>query len=157
WKKEESSDETASPKAAPTAAAPAGGGNSYDPAKSTASISGKISFEGNKPTLAKIQMSADAYCASQHKKPVFEQSVEGNSNNTLKDVLVYVKEGADKWAYKTPTDAVTLDQEGCQYRPHVVALMENQPLKIVNSDTTLHNIHPMPAKNPEFNMGQPTK
>jgi Polysaccharide lyase family 4, domain II len=155
-KKEESSDETAAPKAAPTAAAPAGG-NQYDPSKATASISGKITFEGTKPTLAKIQMSADAYCASVHKTPVFEQSVEVNDNNTLKDVLVYVKDGADKWTYATPTQPVTLDQEGCQYRPHVIALMQNQPLKIVNSDPTLHNIHPMPAKNPEFNMGQPTK
>ena len=30
-----------------------------------------------------------------------------------------------------------------------------QPLEIVNSDPTLHNIHAMPKANPEFNNGQP--
>jgi hypothetical protein len=31
----------------------------------------------------------------------------------------------------------------------------NQPLEIVNSDPTLHNIHAMPKGNSEFNNGQP--
>jgi hypothetical protein len=31
----------------------------------------------------------------------------------------------------------------------------NQPLEIVNSDPTLHNIHAMPKANTEFNNGQP--
>jgi hypothetical protein len=35
--------------------------------------------------------------------------------------------------------------------------MVNQPLKIKNNDPTLHNIHPQPKNNPEFNLGQPTQ
>ena len=31
----------------------------------------------------------------------------------------------------------------------------DQPLEIVNSDPTLHNIHAMPKANSEFNNGQP--
>jgi len=30
-----------------------------------------------------------------------------------------------------------------------------QPLEILNSDPTLHNIHAMPKENSEFNNGQP--
>src|SRR4029078_2913428 len=32
-----------------------------------------------------------------------------------------------------------------------------QPLNILNSDGTLHNIHALPHKNAEFNIGQPFK
>jgi hypothetical protein len=37
----------------------------------------------------------------------------------------------------------------------VFGIMVNQPLEIVNSDPTLHNIHAMPKGNAEFNNGQP--
>ena len=34
-------------------------------------------------------------------------------------------------------------------------MMAGQPLQIVNSDSTLHNIHPMPVVNAGFNIGMP--
>ena len=71
-------------------------------------------------------------------------------------VLVYVKEGV-KGTYPAPTEPVTLDQHGCQYRPHVFGIQAGQPLKVFNSDGTLHNIHALPKKNAEFNIGQPFK
>ena len=48
-----------------------------------------------------------------------------------------------------------LEQKGCTYRPHVVALQANQKLDVVNADTTTHNIHPMPLNNREWNKTQP--
>ncbi len=52
---------------------------------------------------------------------------------------------------------MVLDQSGCDYHPHMVALMVGQPFIIRNSDDTLHNIHPRPSANAEFNVGQPKK
>ena len=43
------------------------------------------------------------------------------------------------------------------YTPHMLAVQAGQPIKIRNSDDTLHNIHPRPTKNAEFNIGQPRK
>ncbi|MFN2387788.1 MAG: carboxypeptidase regulatory-like domain-containing protein, partial [Thermoanaerobaculia bacterium] len=70
--------------------------------------------------------------------------------------IVYVKEGVSG-NYPAPSQPVTLDQLGCQYRPHVFGIQAGQPLRILNSDGTLHNIHALPKKNEEFNIGQPFK
>lgn len=142
-----------------TAAAPAGApaaAPAAAPATGGATLTGKVSFEGSKPAMPAIKMDADAFCKSEHKEPVYEQEVVVNPNNTLEWVLVYVKEGA-AGNYPTPTEPVTLDQHGCQYRPHVFGVMAGQPIKILNSDGTLHNIHALPKKNAEFNIGQPFK
>ena len=146
---------TATPPPAAKPAAPAA--NAYDPAKATASVSGKITFEGAKPNLVKLQMNADPVCMKAHTEPVLDQSIIVNDNGTLRNVFVYVKQGAEKWTYTSPTTPVELDQKGCLYHPHIVTLMVNQPLKIKNADPTLHNIHPQPKNNPEFNLGQPTQ
>jgi len=139
------SAQAAAPAAAPAAAAPATGG---------ATVTGKVSFDGTAPQMPQIKMDADAYCKAEHKEPVYEQEVVVNPNKTLEWVLVYVKEGVTG-TYPAPTEPVTLDQHGCQYRPHVFGIMAGQPLKVLNSDGTLHNIHALPKKNTEFNIGQP--
>ena len=80
------------------------------------------------------------------------------SGNTMANVLVRVVSGlpAGK-TYPAPTAPVTMDQHGCQYRPHIFGIQVGQPLRILNSDGTLHNIHALPKKNAEFNIGQPFK
>ena len=127
------------------AAAPAGGG---------ATLTGKVAFEGAAPKMEPIKMEADAFCKAEHKEPVYSQEVVVNSNNTLRWVLVYVKEGVTG-TYPVPKEAVTLDQHGCQYSPHIFGIQAGQTLNILNSDATLHNIHALPKKNAEFNIGQP--
>jgi hypothetical protein len=140
----------------PAAAPAAPGATAYDASKATATISGKVTLNGTPAAPATLPLTPE--CKQVHgDKPAVEQSVEVSSDGAMKDVLVYIKSGADKWTYTTPTEPVVLDQQGCQYHPHMVALMVNQPLKIRNSDPFLHNIHPMPTNNPQFNMGQPVK
>ena len=41
--------------------------------------------------------------------------------------------------------------------PHVFGVQVGQPIEIVNSDATLHNIHATPKTNTEFNTAQPIK
>jgi hypothetical protein len=137
------------PAAAPAAAAPAA-----VPASGGATLTGKVTFAGAAPQNELIKMDADAYCKAAHSTPVYGQEVEANGNGTLKDVLVFVKSGVTA-SYPPPTDPVTLDQNGCQYHPHIFGIQAGQPLRILNSDGTLHNIHALPKINAEFNIGQP--
>jgi hypothetical protein len=44
-------------------------------------------------------------------------------------------------------------QKGCRFIPHVLALHVNQELIVKNEDgATIHNVHPMPKFNPEWNV-----
>jgi plastocyanin len=147
--KEEDEEEAAPAKTSSAApAAPAAA-----PATGSATVTGKVLFTGNAPAKEQIKMDADAFCKAAHHEPVYTQEVVVNGNGTLQWVLVYVKDVTG--SYPAPTTAVTLDQKGCQYHPHIFGIQAGQPLKILNSDGTLHNIHALPKINAEFNIGQP--
>ena len=73
----------------------------------------------------------------------------------LANVFVYVKDGLGNYVFEVPTESAKIDQQNCRYHPHVLGLMVGQPLQIVNSDDTLHNVHGLPRDNKEFNQGQP--
>src|SRR5207244_4385014 len=88
-------------------------------AEDTASISGKVAFEGDAPKAKKIKMDADPQCATMHAdKPVVAEEVLVNGNGTLKNVFVYVKNGVTG-TYECPKTPVVINQEGCTYHPHV--------------------------------------
>jgi plastocyanin len=117
-------------------------------------ITGKVSYTGAEPKLNRIKMDAEPHCATKHPTPVLSQDVVVNSNGTLRYAIVYVKTGAPAGPFPTPAPAV-LDQEGCLYKPHVLAVMAGQEIQIKNSDQTTHNIHPLPQQNREWNKSQP--
>ncbi len=118
-------------------------------------VNGKITFDGAKPKLQRIMMDQDPTCVQKHGgKPVLAEDGEVNGDGTLPNVFVYVTSGAEKYTFAPPADPVTLDQDGCMYKPHVLGIMVGQTLKIVSSDPTTHNIHPMPKDNREWNMSQ---
>ncbi len=121
------------------------------------SIIGTAVLEGDAPEQKTVQMSADPVCAKMHTSPVQTEFVVVNADGTLANVFVYVKDGLGGRKFPTPSEAVVLDQNGCTYHPHVFGIMVGQELSVVNSDDTLHNIHAMPEKNPQFNIGQPIK
>jgi hypothetical protein len=142
--------------AAGSGAAPSASATAFDPATGTATISGKVTFEGTAPKGAQIRMNADPVCTKLHPEPVYAEEVLV-TDGKLQNVFVWVKEGLEKYTFTPPAEPGTLNQEGCHYMPHVSGLMVNQKLKIVNSDPTLHNIHCWAEQNPQFNVGQPIK
>jgi hypothetical protein len=121
----------------------------------TARIVARIALSGTPPPPTKMQFDADPICAQKHQTaPVFSQTVAVGAGGALKDVLVSVQDGVTG-AYPAPTAPATLDQVGCIFVPHVLGVMARQPLQFLNSDPTLHNIHPMVVTNTPFNVGMP--
>ena len=140
------SAEPSSPAAAPDA-------KKVDTA-TAAKITGKVLFEGTPPPNAPINTSSDSGCGEAGKNLTSETIVVDNGG--LQNVFVYIKDGlGNKYIFDTPTEPVKLDQRGCHYVPHVVGLRTTQPLEVINSDNTMHNVHGMAEANREFNQGQP--
>ena len=76
------------------------------------------------------------------------------NDGKLQHVMVWVSKGLEGKRFPVRTDVVNLDQDGCIYKPHVVAVQMGQPLNITNSDPTTHNVHPLPRENREWNKSQ---
>jgi len=139
-------------KEAAPAAAPAVS-NPVDPA-TAGSLKGSIKLEGTPPAAETISRRSDAYCEQQGEAKTQDYVV---SNGGLQNVFVYVKDGLGNLKFPVPTTPVVLDQKGCTYVPRVFGIQTGQPLEILNSDETLHNIHAQPMNNREFNRGQALK
>jgi len=115
-----------------------------------ASVSGTVKFDGTAPKQPKIDMSQDPACKGTNNA----ETIVADGGN-LANVFVYVKDGLGDRTFDVPKDAVTIDQQGCKYHPHVLGVMAGQNIDIKNDDQTTHNIHPTPADNREWNESQP--
>jgi len=114
-----------------------------------------VKLEGTPPEARVIRMGSDPLCMPEG--PSTSEVVVVGPGNGLQNVFVYVKDGLGDRKFPTPSTPVELDQKGCKYVPHVFGAQVGQPVKIVNSDPTLHNVHALPKDNTEFNFGQPLK
>ncbi len=124
-------------------------------AATAGSIRGTVKFTGTAPAAEKIDMSDEPTCASSQGANAVRHTVMVGADGGLGNVFVYVKEGLDP-ALKFPAgEQVVLDQQGCEYRPHVMGLTAGESLKVKNSDALLHNINATPTLNRGFNRSQP--
>jgi plastocyanin len=117
-------------------------------------VSGKATYTGTPAKPKTIDMSKEPVCAKIHTTPVKTENVVTGPNNALANVVVYISAGAPDEG-EVPSQAVTFEQKGCQYIPHVLAMHTGQELKVVNADQTSHNIHPLAKINREWNKSQP--
>ena len=149
------SQETSSTSAKPDSPSATPAGQKVDTA-TAGDVKGVAMLDGAAPANAAIKMNADPVCVKENTSPQFQETYEvGSDGKSLGNVFVYVKDGLSNYVFDTPTKPATIDQKNCRYHPHVFGMMVNQPLEIVNSDPTLHNIHAIPKGNAEFNNGQP--
>jgi plastocyanin len=127
-----------------TTAAPAGA-SKVDPA-TAGDVKGTVTLTGAAPKNEPIRMNADPVCVKEAKGPQLQETFVVSADGKL---------GLGNYVYDPPAPGAKLDQHGCRYTPHVFGVRVGQPIEIINSDPTLHNIHAMPKANPEFNNGQP--
>jgi plastocyanin len=125
------------------------------PTASSGVVRGMVKFEGAVPKPAHIDMSADPKCAKLHPTGATSEDIVTDGNGGLGNAVVYTSDGLGDRTFDLPAEAAVIEQKGCVYQPHVVAMRANQKLDVVNADTTTHNIHPMPRNNREWNKSQP--
>ena len=121
------------------------GGVPVDPA-TIGTVTGTVHFAGKAPERVRIDMSQDPVCSVTGGDNFSEQYIVDHGN--LANVYVYVKSGPPAAMNAAPTGViapVVLDQKGCRYIPHVIAVERDEPVEFRNSDPTMHNIHTMPT------------
>lgn len=125
-------------------------------AMGTASITGTISFAGEAPARTPVRMKPE--CMDEHDSTPLSESALVSEGGGLKSVFVHVTMGLpDGYSYPAPSEPAILDQEGCQYVPHVMGVQAGQTIRIENSDPFQHNIHPVPEVNRGFNESTPNE
>ena len=109
-------------------------------------IEADVKYNGA-PQVEKLKVNKDTEkCGTE---AVIEKVVVGG-NKGLANAVVSVP-GAKGVGKATKT---TIDQHGCKFVPHVVA-MNPGDLELKNSDDILHNIHTYSTANPSINKAQP--
>jgi len=100
-------------------------------------------------------MAADPSCAKQHSTPALNEEVVADAKGALQNVVVFVADGLGDRTFDPPTQPAVIEQKGCVYQPHVLALQANQRLEVVNDDPTSHSVHATPVSNREWNKAEP--
>ncbi len=114
-----------------------------------------------KPDRREINVAADPFCQQVYQAknmagPLQEKWVWGK-NDTLVNVFVKVEKGLGDRKFTHPKEPVRLAQVECVYVPHVVGVMTNQNLSVLNQDMTLHNVNAIGFAFPGPAAGQPVK
>ena len=121
-------------------------------------IAGRVLYTGTAPVPQTLALDADPGCQTfRGGQPLLSEELLVGSGQGLQNAFVYLKTGLEGRSFNAPAAAARLDQKGCQYVPHVMGMQVNQPLEIVNSDATLHNVHGMPQTQKDFNLGMPVQ
>lgn len=119
-------------------------------------ITGKVMLDGKAPDMPEVSaIKVLPDCAKQHKEPVYDEKVVVGDKNELANVVVYIQSPKGVTLGKAASTPAVLDQKGCVYTPHVVAVCVDQPLLVKNSDMFLHNVHTLPIDNAATNIAMP--
>ncbi len=116
-------------------------------------ISGKALFSGTAPVRAKVDVTKDKeVCAAiEHLSDLL---VVG-AGNAIKNVIVSITDIESGKKLEIPSTNPSLDQNGCVFIPHVIAVAAGTTIDIINSDSVTHNVHTYPEENSAINKAQP--
>lgn len=105
-----------------------------------ATIHGVVKFEGEPPAREQLAIAGTAGCQHEGPPPLSETVIVNDGR--LQNCIVFVSKVPKNYEPPPPpTEPLRMDQQGCVYRPHVVAVRAGQKLLVHNGDPTSHNVH----------------
>lgn len=132
------------------------GGGKYTADKGTATVTGKVSWEGDVPEMKLVDTGNEEFCESANEgDPLRRETTIVGADGGLANVFVTIKSGLTGWKFDVPSEGKVLDQQACRYVPHMIGLQAKQPLVIRNSDPIMHNVQAFDENGTTiFNFGQ---
>ena len=119
------------------------------------SLKGQIKYVGQPKPAAPINVGPKGVGCGNN--PLFDESLVIGKNGEVANVVVWLKNkpgvklAVDPAVEKALPIEVKLDNKGCRFAPHIVAVNTNQTLNVTNSDAVGHNTNGAPFVNPGFN------
>ena len=120
----------------------------------TGRISGRITLAGLPPKLANLPVTKDLKVCGTSKP---EEALEVGSGGGIKNAVLWLPEGPRVVAREAARKKLKLDQEACQFVPHVLAAEVGSTVDVINSDAVLHNVRATEKDAKAFNYAMPIK
>lgn len=119
-------------------------------------ITGIVRLDGKPPAGPALPITKDeAVCRGKNSPARIAVSRDGGVQNAVVSIL-----GIPRGKAFAAGHTVVLNQQQCEYEPHVIILSAGDHLEIVNSDPVLHNVHvydQLKGLKTIFNIAQPIR
>ena len=118
----------------------------------TGTVTGRIVFEGEKPTMKPVTISDEqskGCCPEGVSMDTTDRKLLIGDKNGIANVVISVE--IDGQAAKLPEKPIEIDQTKCRFEPHVAVVPVGGKVAYLNSDTVSHNIHTYANKNEGLN------
>ena len=115
-------------------------------------ITGTVMYEGDAPERPGLTATKDEHCVDAVKGTKSEALVVSKGKG-IKNVVIYARVRGAK--VTLPKENPKMDQVGCAYFPHVLAVPVGATVDITSSDPVAHNVHSHAQKNEALNIQIP--
>jgi plastocyanin len=143
------------PPAPPASTAPTGGAYEVTALTDGGSITGTISVSGPVQKLPDRKISKDPQVCGT--APRESQKLMVSKAGGLKNVVVIVEGVKRGKAMPAEAQNTAIDQNKCEYSPHVQVMAVNSEIALRNNDPILHNVQFFEGDNSLFNIAQPVQ
>jgi len=116
----------------------------------SAVIAGRVLYRGTPPPRRPVKMS-EAVCRHAGEGALSEDLIV-NPDGSLRNVYLHLTSGLGDRVFAPPAQAAEMDQAGCVFVPHLLAVQTNQVILFKNSDPAVHNVRALAEKNRTFNI-----
>ena len=111
-------------------------------------ITGTVTYSGDAPARPILTATKDQHCIDAVKGTKSEALVVSKENG-IKNVVIYARVRGAK--VTVPETNPVMDQKGCAYYPHVLAVVAGSTVDLTSSDPVAHNVHSHAKKNEAIN------
>jgi plastocyanin len=111
-------------------------------------VHGTVTLTGKPPRMKAPRRRKDAEVCKLKSIP---HNAVVSKDGRLADVLVRIENGGVKGRFAVPSQPVVLHHKDCVYAPRISGAVAGQPLRFVNDDLTLHNVHTYKGRDSWFN------
>ena len=111
-------------------------------------ITGTVMYDGDAPARPALTATKDQHCIDAVTGTKSEALVVSKGKG-IKNVVLYARVRGAK--VTIPEKNPVMDQKGCAYYPHVLAVVAGSTVDLTSSDPIAHNVHSHATKNEAIN------